>query len=97
MTIFAACLEQSIFSIQDDPGGFAADSFLPSSRNWSTSLSAASGVLLFTQRAGPSPSASVSAATSCWLSQYTPGLEGSLVPYLSYVILSTHQLSSFCV
>ena len=45
MTIFEACLEQSTFSIHDDPVGFAADSFLPSSRNWSTSLSAASMTL----------------------------------------------------
>jgi hypothetical protein len=59
-------------------------------------LAPSGGILLFTQRAGPSPKALVNAETSCAFSQYTPGLDGSLVPYLSYVILSTHQLSSFC-
>src|SRR3970040_2913431 len=96
MMIFEACFEQSIFSIQDEPGGFCAESFWPSALKLSASLVPSGGILLFTQRVGPSPSALVSAETSCGFSQYTPGLDGSLVPYFSYVILSTHQLSSFC-
>src|SRR5512134_3280518 len=96
MMIAEACLLQSTFSIQDDPTGFCLDSCWPSCRKVSTHLSTSSGVLLFTQLVGPSPSALVSCATSCVVIQYTPGLDGSLVPYLSYVILSTHQLSSFC-
>jgi hypothetical protein len=63
----------------------------------STSWCAACGILLFFHLVGPSPRAPVSAVTSCGVIQYTPGFDGSLVPYFSYVILSTHQFSSFSV
>src|SRR5687768_1387173 len=96
MTIFEACFEQSTFSIQEDPGGFCFDSSWPSFLNSSTSFCPAGGILLLIQRAGPSPSVLVNRATSAGVIQYTPGFDGSLVPYFSYVILSTHQLSSFC-
>ena len=83
MTIFEACFEQSIFSIHDEPGGFARESSWPSFLKLSTSCCAGGGILLLIQRVGPSPSAPVSAATSCGVIQYTPGLDGSLVPYFS--------------
>ena len=54
MTIFAACFEQSTFSIHDDPGGFFCDSSLPSLAKPSIRAVAAGGDLLFTHRAGPS-------------------------------------------
>ena len=57
MMIWAAYFEQSIFSIHEDPGGFFADSSLPSWWKVSTQAFAACGVLLFTQRIGPSPRA----------------------------------------
>src|SRR5688572_24386672 len=96
MTILDACFEQSIFSIQDDPGGFSAERWCPSCLKVSTHFAASGGILLLIQRLGPSPSAAVSCDTSCGVIQYTPGFDGSLVPYFSYVILSTHQLNSFC-
>ena len=83
MTIFEACFEQSTFSIHDEPTGFARESSAPSLRKVSTHCCAGCGTLLFTQRVGPSPSAAVSCADSCGVIQYTPGLDGSLVPYFS--------------
>ena len=83
MTILEACFEQSIFSIQDDPGGFLRESSSPSFLKLSTSCCAGGGILLLIQRVGPSPSALVNFSTSCADIQYTPGLDGSLVPYFS--------------
>ncbi|MNC88752.1 hypothetical protein D3C83_46020 [compost metagenome] len=83
MMIFEACFEQSIFSIHDDPAGCCRDSSWPSLRKLSTSCWPDAGSLLLIQFDGPSPSAPVSCVTSCGFIQYTPGLDGSLVPYLS--------------
>src|SRR5690606_40078683 len=83
MTMTEACLEQSTFSIQEDPGGFCFESSRPSFTKASTHLAADCGVLLFTYWMAESPSLLVMAVTSSGVIQYTPGLEGSLVPYLS--------------
>src|SRR5918992_1486919 len=96
MMIFDACFEQSTFSIHDEPTGCCFESSRPSCTNASTHLCASAGVLVLMYLTVESPTAFVIAAASCGFIQYTPGLFGSLVPYFSYVSLSTHQLSSFC-
>ncbi|MNC89098.1 hypothetical protein D3C83_49960 [compost metagenome] len=59
------------------------DSSRPSLTKVSTHWCASAGILVLTKREVASPTTLVIAVTSCGFIQYTPGLDGSLVPYLS--------------